>query len=322
MRYAREEGAKPPSFDPGPGALAAVMVATIVTLVPLVPALAHDPKSGASFAHAYFPSYAGTVAPASLELKLFAPSFKKLVETNTSVLPGSAQHAVPGGIHQGNIAVMVGLAALQPVRFEYRPGDRIILHVGDRTVDTGLQAAQARPMASFVANRSNGLVSLNDVAVCDGKVVYRPKVAGSYIDTEEGYWLLWADAIAADSFLRVTGKDAADGLTIVDSEKPVTINTDGGLDVRGGEPRVALLKRLGGNRVTILDHKAFDIINARDQDDLKALATVRGVFKWAPVMRLAAENDSVEFKTFIQQLESIRIASVPTPCRLEARFYR
>ena len=129
---------------------------------------------------------------------------------------------------------MVGLAALQPVRFEYRPGDRIILHVGDRTVDTGLQAAQARPMASVVANRSNGLVSLNDVAVCDGKVVYRPKVAGSYIDTEEGYWLLWADAIAADSVLRVTGNDAADGLTIVDSEKPVTINTDGGLDVRGG----------------------------------------------------------------------------------------
>ena len=89
MRYAREEGAKPLSFDPGPGALAAVMVATMVTLVPLVPALANDPKSGASFAHTYSPSYAGTVAPASLELKLFAPSFKKLVETNTSVLPGS-----------------------------------------------------------------------------------------------------------------------------------------------------------------------------------------------------------------------------------------
>ena len=179
MMYAREQGAKPPSFDPGSGALAAVMVATMVMLMPLVPALADDPKLGASFAHVYLPSYADTVAPASLELKLFAPSFKRLVEKNTSALPGSAQHAVPGGIHQGNIAVMVSLAALQPVRIEYRPGDRIILQVGGRTVDTGLQAAQARPMASFVANRSNGLVSLDDVAVRDGNVVYRPKVARS-----------------------------------------------------------------------------------------------------------------------------------------------
>ena len=270
MRYPGEQGAETPSFNPGSGAAGAVMVATIVVLFPFVPALADDSKPGASFAHKYFPSYADTIAPASLELKLCAPSFKRLVETNPNALPGIAQQAVPGGIHQGNTAVTVGPAAFQPVRFEYSPGDRTVLRVGDRTVDTGLLAAQARPMASFVANRNNGLVNLNDVAVRDGNVVYRPKVAGPYINTEEGYWLLWADAIAADSFPRVAVKDAPDGLTIVDSEKPVTIIT----------------------------------------------------VKWASVMRLAAESDPVAFETFVHQLESVRIASVPTPCRLEARIYR
>jgi hypothetical protein len=247
-----------------------------------------------------------------------------LVKTNVGTVPGSVLQKLPGGIHQAETAVIVGTSAGVPVRFECGPDDRVMLHVGDQAVDTGLLVAQARPMASFVAGRSNGLISLNDVTTRDGKTIYSPKVAGPYIDTAEGYWLLWADAFAGDSLLWVALGGAPDGLTIVDSEHPVTIstNSDSGLTIRGGEPRVAFWRRLGGNRGTLLDYRDFDVIKARDPDDLKALTAVRRVFKWAPVMRLAADRDPIAFGTFVRRLESIQIASVPTPRRLEARSSR
>ena len=51
----------------------------------------------------------------------------------------------------------------------------------------------------------------------------------------------------------------------------------------------------------------------RDQNDVRALETVRRVFKWAPVMRLAAESDPVAFRMFVHELGQGRIAKVPTP---------
>jgi hypothetical protein len=54
-------------------------------------------------------------------------------------------------------------------------------------------------------------------------------------------------------------------------------------------------------------------MEARDQDDVRAVETVRRVFKWAPVMRLAAESDPAAFRTFVRQLERAQITTVTTP---------
>ncbi len=134
--------------------------------------------------------------------------------------------------------------------------------------------------------------------------------------TEEGYWLLWADAIAEGLFDRV-GFDHGEfptGLTIVDSERPVTISTDGCLEVRGGEPRVAFWKRVGGKPGAILryDDLGF-VMQPRGHGEFQAMETVRRVFKWAPVMRLAAESDPDAFRTFVRELKQVRIAAVSTP---------
>ena len=166
-----------------------------------------------------------------------------MVETRQLGLPGFARQdfLLVGGIHQGAKAVTIGAAPDKPVRFTFHPRGQIILSVGEKSIETGLLAAQARPIASFVAEGNNGLVGLNDPANHNGKRGYSPKFARSFIDTEEGYWLLWADAIAEDSFYRVqfAAGDFPNGLTIVDSRRPVTISTDGNPEVRGGEPLVA-----------------------------------------------------------------------------------
>jgi hypothetical protein len=43
------------------------------------------------------------------------------------------------------------------------------------------------------------------------------------------------------------------------------------------------------------------------------METVRRVFKWAPVMRLAADSDAAAFRAFVRELEQVRIATVSTP---------
>ncbi len=184
-------------------AIGAVMMSVIVVLSTLIPALADPPKLGVPFARKYKPHYIDTIAEANLALMLHASSFQALVETQVNGLPGMSRRDLIGGIHQGKTAVMFGAAAGQPVRFECPQGGGIILSIGDQSIETGLLAAQARPMASFIEEGNYGLIGLNDSVTRNGKRGYRPQVAGSYIDTEEGYWLLWADAIAEDLFDRV-----------------------------------------------------------------------------------------------------------------------
>lgn len=171
-------------------------------------------------------------------------------------------------------------------------------------------------MASLAAEGHYGLVGLNDRVTHHGKRGYRATVARSYIDTAEGYWLLWADAIAEDLFDRVDfdSGHSPDGLTIVDPEHPVTINTDGGLEIRAGEPRVAFWKRVEGKKGTILRYDDLALImEPRCRDDAQAMETVRRLFKWTPIMRLAAETDPAAFATFVRELEQVRIATVTTP---------
>jgi len=316
MTYIRNPGAVPRTLVRRSRAGGAVMMAAMVGLSTLIPALADPPKLGGLFAHKYNPLHIDTMPKANLALMLHASSFQTLVETLVNGVPGSTQPGLIGGIHQGKKAVTVGAAAGQPVRFEYRPGGRISFWIGDQSIVTGLLAAQARPMASLVEEGNNGLVALNDAVNRNGKRGYRPKVAGSYIDTEEGYWLLWADAIAEDLFYRVAfgNGNFPDGLTIVDSERPVTISTDGSLEVLGGEPRVAFWKRVGEKRGAILRYDDLGLVmQPRCQGDVQAMETVRRVFKWAPIMRLAAESDPAAFRTFVRELDQVRIATVSTP---------
>ena len=182
---------------------------------------------------------------------------------------------------------------------------------------TGLLAAQARPMASLVEQGNNGLVTLTDRITHNGKRGYRPQVATSYLDTEDGYWLVWADAIAEKLFYR---KDSGqgefpDGLTIVDGYHPVTISNDNGtLEVRAAEPLVAFWKASAREAGRIIRYDDYaQIMKPRDQDDVRAVDTVRRVFRWTPVMRLAAESDPVAFQTFVRQLAPLQIKPVTTP---------
>jgi hypothetical protein len=246
-----------------------------------------------------------------------APSFKALIETQTSGLPGSAPHGLIGGIHQGAKAVTLGSANGQPVRFTYTPEGSIILSVGDRSMVTGLHAAHTRPMASLVEHGNNGLVTLTHRVTHNGKRGYKPEVAASYLDTEDGYWLVWADAIAEKLFYRMdfgTG-EFPDGLTIVDSQHPVTISIDDGtLEVRAAEPWVAFWKSSARERGRIIRYDEYaQVMKPADRDDVRAVETVRRVFKWAPVMRLAAESDPVAFQSFVRQLGKVQTKLVVTP---------
>jgi hypothetical protein len=316
MTYIRKPDAEPRTTVCSRRALGAVMMAALVGLSTPIQSPADPPKQAELFARKFIPLYVDTVAKADLALMLRASSFQTLVETQVNGVPGSTRPELIGGIHQGKKAMTVGLAAGQPVRFECQPGGRIIFRIGDQSIVTGLTAAQARPMASLVEEGNNGLVGLNDRVTHNGKRGYRTKVARSYIDTEEGYWLLWADAIAEDLFFRVdfANGDFPDGLTMVDSERPVTITTDGGLEILGGEPRVAFWKSVGGKRGTILRYDDLGLImEPRAHGDFRAMETVRRVFKWTPVMRLAAESDATAFRTFVRELEQVRIATVSTP---------
>ena len=51
----------------------------------------------------------------------------------------------------------------------------------------------------------------------------------------------------------------------------------------------------------------------RGEEDVQAMEAVRRVFKWAPVIRLAAESDPAAFTTFVRRLEQIRVTTVTTP---------
>ena len=285
--------------------------------VPL--ALAESPKRAELFARKYNVFYSDRSDRAKLELKLKAPSFRTMVETQASLLPGRPRIDLIGGVHQGMKAVLNGPGASRRVQFAFRSGTGIILRVGDRFIVTELLEAQARPMASFIVEGNNGLVTLQDSVFRNGRLNHHPRVAAPYIDTEEGYWLIWADAIAEDCFYQVSFDrgEFPQGLTIVDSERPVTVNTDGRLEVRAAEPRVAFWRRLGGERGVILRSDELRVVmKPRNQGDERAIEAVRRTFKWMPVMRLAAESDPDAFKLFVGELERVQIASIPTPSLL------
>jgi hypothetical protein len=313
MRYSENSGAMRRRFTQARAAGVVLLVAMIgLSTMMSAAALAHEKVT--AFAHKYVPFYSDESTISSLTVH--APSFRALIETQASGIPGSTPRGLIGGVHQGAKAVTVGAAAGQRVRFEYSPGGPIVLRVGDRSMVTGLLAAQASPMARLVEQGNNGLVTLTDLVTHGGKRGYRPQVAMSYLDTEDGYWLLWADAISENLFDRTDfGKgEFPDGLTIVDSHHPVTISSDGTLEVRAVEPWVAFWKCKGREPGKIIRYDDFGLVmKPRDQDDARAVETVRRVFKWAPVMRLAAESDPVAFRAFVHQLGQVRIARAPTP---------
>jgi hypothetical protein len=315
MTHSRIPGAMPRRFAANSRAVGSLLIVAAIGLSAVISVQAEAEEKVTAFAHRYAPVYNNTSAAPTLMVN--APSFQALMEAQASGLPGSARHGLIGGIHQGATAVPVGAVKGKPVRFEYTPGGSIVLSAGGRSLVTGLLAAQARPMASLVEKGNNGLVTLTDRVTHSGKRGYRPQVASSYLDTEDGYWLLWADAISENLFDRTDfGRgEFPDGLTIVDSQRPVTISGhDGALEVRGGEPWVAFWKANGREAGRIIRYDDFGaVMKPRDQDDVRAVEAVRRAFKWAPVMRLAAESDPVAFRTFVHKLGEVRITTVSTP---------
>ena len=88
MTYIRNPGAEPRTFVCSRRVKGAVMMAAMVGLSTLIPALADPPKPGELFAHKYNPLYIDTMAKANLALMLHASSFQTLVETQVNGLPG------------------------------------------------------------------------------------------------------------------------------------------------------------------------------------------------------------------------------------------
>jgi hypothetical protein len=316
MSYIRTQSAYLRRFVLATRTISVVVMAAIFGLSAPSSTFADPPMPGLPFARKYTAVFSDPTAKANPALMVRGASFRALLEAQSGRGNADVPARLIGGIHQGSKAVTIGSAAGRPVRFEYSPGHRIILQVGDQSIVTGLLAAQARPMARVVEDGNNGLVTLSERAEHNGKHGYRPNVAASFLDTEEGHWLLWADAISEDLFYSVDfGKGRfPDGLTIVDSERPVTISTDHDLEVRGGEPWVAFWNGGPGRRGTILRYEDYGrVMEPRSEHDERAMEAVRRVFKWAPVMRLAAESDPAAFKTFVRQLEQVRIPAVNTP---------
>jgi hypothetical protein len=183
MTDTRIPSANPRSFFRGKRAKSAAAMAALAGLSALFPALAGPPKPADSFAHRYTPVYGETAGKPNLALMVHAPSFPTLIAAQVDLTACCTPSGVIGGIHQGAKATLLGAAAGQPVRFELSAGARVSLRVGDQSIDTGLPAAQARPMASLVANGNNALITLSDRLVHNGKRGYSPRVAASYIDT-------------------------------------------------------------------------------------------------------------------------------------------
>lgn len=279
--------------------------------------LADPPKPALPFARKYTVYYSGTSAKGDPTLVVRTASFESLIKAQRATEDERTwAKLIGGGIHQGSTAVTVGSAAGRPVRFAYGPGDRVTLRVGDQSLEIGLSAAQARPMAFLVAEGNNSLVTLSERASHRGKYGFRPKLAAPYIDTEEGYWLLWADAICEDLFFSVDfgWGTFPNGLTMVDSARPVTIRTERTLSVQGGEPRVAFWKTAAGKSGTIVRYEELGrVLEPRCEEDTRAIDAVNRLFKWAPVMRLAAGSDPAAFQSFLHQLEQVHIAGVATP---------
>jgi hypothetical protein len=295
----------------------AILMMAIAMFSITASAQADPPKKVAEFAHKYIPVYNDT--DAVRPLMVIARSFTDLIETQSNAVLGSTQPDLIGGIHQATKAVTVDKAAGLPIRLEYCREGRTVLWVGRQSMVTGLVAAQARPMALFVEEGYNGLATLTERVSYIGKRGYRPQLAASYVDTDQGFWLLWADAIAENLFFR-TGfgiDDFPDGLTITDPDNPVTIASasDEKLKVRGGEPRVAFWKlQKRGEPGRIVRYVDFaSVIEPRNQEDVRAVETVQRVFKWVPVMRLACESDPAAFRLFVRQLTQAPVATVTTP---------
>jgi hypothetical protein len=99
MTHIRNPGAEHRTFVRSSRAVGAVMMAAMVGLSTLIPALADPPKLRGLFAHKYNPFYIDTVTKANLALMLHVPSFQTLVETRGNGLPGKTRPDILGGIH-------------------------------------------------------------------------------------------------------------------------------------------------------------------------------------------------------------------------------
>ncbi len=317
MTYIRNLGGELRQFSRSKRSANKAMMTAMAVFLITAAAQAGPPKNVAEFAHKYIPVYNDTNAVRPLTV--IARSFTALIENQSSALLGSTRPDLIGGVHQATKAVTVDKAVGLPLRLEYSREGRTVLCVGGQSLVTGLTAAQAHPMASFVEEGYNGLVTLTERDTYNGKRGFRPQFAASYLDTDQCYWLLWADAIAGNLFFH-TGfglGDFPDGLTITDPDNPVTIavGSDGTLKVRGGEPRVAFwqLRKRGepGRIVRCVDFAS--VIEPRNQHDVQAVETVQRVFKWAPVMRLASESNPAAFRMFVRQLAQTPVVTVTTP---------
>ena len=141
-------------------------------------------------------------------------------------------------------------------------------------------------------------------------MVLSPQIAQEFVDTPDGYWLLWCDTRARDD--AVFGE--ANGLTLVDPEDPVTIEVGDDLSIRAGEPRVAFWKQVDALSGRILRYQGVEaLFRPVSRNDQKAVATLYRVFKWAPVMRLARESNPEAFQALARQVEDIPTARMATP---------
>jgi hypothetical protein len=225
---------------------------------------------------------------------------------------------VPGGLFSDSTAELSGGANL-PVKM-WREGNlaghRVYLSVGDQTADTGLTDDQARALILWVDYGRHALASLGRHPDNDPNPPFPFKAARlgyGYVDTQDGYDLLWCDTICSfEGVPKVAGKSRS--LTIVDAASSVMIDVRDGLKIQGGEPVVAYWQRGDTGQGEIIEYRTLDdaavVITRQDQ---QSLATLRRVFKWAPIARLARKSDPNAFNALVAELRGVTPERVPTP---------
>ena len=289
--------------------------AALLGLMVLAPILAlAEPIDSFLFGRDYIGIRANTLilagktyrAKPELTHEMFALSFATLLRDHPDWMTGGLFSESTAG---GNLSVKMWRDP------QGNPGHRVYLSAGNQTVDTGMTDDQARALILWVDYGRNALASLSshpDSRPNPPPPFEMARLGYAYPDTQDGYDLLWCDSICSFDGVKDTGKPQT--LTIVDGAEPVTIDVSDGLKIRGGEPMVAYWQRGDSGQGEIIEYRTLnEAATAITRQDKQSLATLKRVFKWAPIARLARKSDPNGFAALVTELRGIAPERVATP---------
>jgi hypothetical protein len=343
MLHPNTSGLPSRSLNRGRHAVHVGLIATLIGFLALIPTFAAtllEPWHFTKFAGDYYASTAVAMTlpgitypnPEAYELNLGGnrdfefkaasePLFASSRVRNFETLIRTDFKSVPGGIFQSGIAQPGVGVSNRTITVEYhqeaKPDYRFLLRIGDQTYDTDLTDSQALQLILWVNSGNAAVASFgHDVLVHkfpNGSLAGATiaQLAYPYLDTPDGYYLLWGDKMSSrDSHARPN----SDGITVVDPEEPAIVEVaPNGLRVRGYEPRIASWRKTPDGGEVVGYETLENTVRPRSKGDTKALQTMLRFFKWAPVIRLAHSKDPEAFSALAQKVKDFPIDRRDTP---------